>query len=62
MLVSETGLRLLEERINKGGEDVILISWSYLFKLMATYPGVINSWEAGRRQAEVLKVHKRENF
>ncbi len=49
--------------MNKGDEDVILISWSYLFKLMATYPGVINSsCEAGQRQAEVLKVHKRENF
>jgi hypothetical protein len=48
--------------MNKGGEDIIYISWSYLFKLMATYPGVNNSCEAGQRQAEVLKVHKRENF
>ncbi len=48
--------------MNKGGEDVIYISWSYLFKLMATYPGIINSYEAGQRQAEVLKEHKREIF
>ncbi len=59
MLVNEAGLRLAED---KGGEDVILISWSYLFELMATYPRGINSCEAGQRQTEVLKVHKRENF